>query len=185
VTYVVAVFGGQSYFAHRGKERGFRNWFPSLLQAVYDVRHKHMTCVILIYFTCRRNSGETLILPCETAAKVIIPAIRAHIARELIETYELKQDEVAKILGITQSAVSKYTSHVRGSVLRIDGIKEIEPLLTGMVTLAATEKELSRKEFLAIFCQTCQAVRKTGLMCPLCKKADVSIEIQECSFCLG
>lgn len=162
-----------------------RNWSRSLLQAVYDVRHEHMTCVILIYFTCRRNNGETLILPCETAAKVIIPAIRAYIARELIETYELKQDEVAKILGITQSAVSKYASHVRGSILRIDGIREIEPLLTGMVTLAATEKDFSRKEFLEKFCQTCQAVRRTGLMCPLCKKADVSIEIQGCSFCLG
>ena len=143
-----------------------------------------MTYVILIYFTCRRNSGETLILPCETASKVVIPAIRAYVARELVESYDLKQDEVAKILGITQSAVSKYTSHVRGSLLKIDRIKEIRPLLAEIVTLAATEKDVPRKKLLDKFCQTCQAVRRTGLMCPLCKKADESITVQGCSFCL-
>lgn len=155
------------------------------MQAAYDVRHKYMTYVILIYFTRCKNMGETLILPCETASKVVIPAIRAYIARELVESYDLKQDEVAKILGMTQSAVSKYTSHSRGSLLRIDRIKEVQPLLAELVALTATEKDVSRKELLEKLCQTCQAVRKTGIMCPLCKKADESIKVQGCSYCLG
>ena len=125
-----------------------------------------------------------MILPCETAAKVIIPAIRAYIARELVETHELKQDDVAKILGITQSAVSKYAGHVRGSILKIDNVEEIRPMLTELVSLAANEKEFSRNEFLERFCQTCRTIRKTGLMCPLCKKANASVEVQGCSFCL-
>jgi hypothetical protein len=142
-----------------------------------------MTYVMLIYFTCCRNSGEMLILPCETAAKVVIPAIRAHVARELVQSYELKQDKVAKILGITQSAVSKYTSGARGSVLGIEDIKEIQPLLAEIVALVADGKT-SRKDLLEKFCQTCQAVRRTGLMCPLCEKVDGSIKVQGCSFCL-
>ena len=142
-----------------------------------------MTYVMLIYFTCCRNSGETLILPCETAAKVVIPAIRAHVARELVQSYELKQDKVAKILGITQSAVSKYTSGTRGNVLRVEDIKEIKPLLAEIVVLVADGKA-SRKDLLEKFCQTCQAVRRTGLMCPLCEKVDGSVKGQGCSFCL-
>jgi predicted transcriptional regulator len=125
-----------------------------------------------------------LILPCETAAKIVIPAIRAYVAKELVETYELKQDEVAKILGITQSAVSKYTSGNRGSILKVDDVKEARPLLTELVTFAANEKEVSRKELLEKFCETCKTIRRTGVMCPLCKKADVSIEAEGCSFCL-
>jgi predicted transcriptional regulator len=144
-----------------------------------------MTFVMLIYFTRLNTIGETLILPCETAAKVIIPAIRAHIAKELVETQELKQDEVARILGITQSAVSKYTRHVRGSVLRIDNIEEARPLLAELVTLATNNKEFSKNEFLEKFCEACKAVRQTGVMCPLCKKANASIDVQGCSFCLG
>ena len=142
-----------------------------------------MTCVMLIYLTCSRNSGETLILPCETAAKVVIPAIRAHVARELVQSYELKQGQVAKILGITQSAVSKYTSGTRGSVLKVENIKEVQPLLAEIVALVA-DGNVSRKDLLEKFCETCQAVRRTGSMCPLCEKIDESIKVQSCSFCL-
>lgn len=125
-----------------------------------------------------------MILPCETAAKIIIPAIRAHVARELVVTYDLKQEEVAKILGITQSAVSKYASRTRGNILQVDGIQKVQPLLAELVTLAASDKEFSRNFFLQKFCETCKTVRQTGLMCPLCKKANASIDIQACSFCL-
>lgn len=125
-----------------------------------------------------------MILPCETAAKVIIPAIRAYIARELVVTYDLKQENVAEILGITQSAVSKYASRVRGNILQVDGIKEVQPLLTELVTLAVSDREFSRNFFLQKFCETCKTIRKTGLMCPLCRKANAGVDTQECSFCL-
>jgi predicted transcriptional regulator len=125
-----------------------------------------------------------VILPCETAAKVIIPAIRAYVARELVVTYDLKQEDVAKKLGITQSAVSKYASRTRGNILRIDGIQEARPLLAELVALAANDKEFSRNFFLQKFCETCKTIRQTGLMCPLCRKANASIDIQECSFCI-
>jgi predicted transcriptional regulator len=125
-----------------------------------------------------------LILPCETAAKVIIPAIRAYIARELVVTYDLKQEDVAKKLGITQSAVSKYASRSRGNILHVDGIKEAQTLLTELVTLVASDKEFSRNFFLEKFCETCKTIRQTGQLCPLCKKANTNVNIQECSFCL-
>jgi predicted transcriptional regulator len=128
--------------------------------------------------------GENLILPCETAAKVVIPAIRAYIARELVVTHDLKQEDVAKILGITQSAVSKYASRTRGNILQIDDIQKIQPLLAELVTLAASDKEFSRNFFLQKFCETCKIIRRTGLMCPLCKKANASINVRECSFCM-
>ena len=123
-------------------------------------------------------------LPCETSVKVVIPAIRAYIARELVETYDLKQEDVAKILCITQSAVSKYTSRTRGNILRIDGVQEVQPLLTELVTMVANDEKFSRNLYLEKFCEACKTIRRTGLMCPLCKKANVSEEIQECSFCM-
>jgi hypothetical protein len=125
-----------------------------------------------------------VILPCETAAKVIIPAIRAYIARELVVTYDLKQEDVAEILGITQSAVSKYASHVRGNILKVDDIQEAKPMLAELVTLAASDKKFSRNFFLQKFCETCKTIRKTGRMCLLCRKANASVDIQECSFCM-
>jgi hypothetical protein len=128
--------------------------------------------------------AKDLILPCETASKVIIPAVRAYIARELVITHELKQERVAEILGITQSAVSKYASRTRGNNLRIDDIQEAKPMLAKLVMLAIDDENFSRNHFLEKFCETCRTIRKTGVMCPLCKKANGDPGIRECNFCM-
>jgi len=125
-----------------------------------------------------------LILPCEIAVKSVIPAIKATLAEELVETYGLKQDQVAETLGISQSAVSKYTRQVRGHVIKIDNIEEIQPLINKMIGLLVNETQ-KRKEFLEVFCQTCITIRKTGLMCQFCQKKDPKIKTEECDFCLN
>jgi predicted transcriptional regulator len=124
-----------------------------------------------------------LILPCEIAVKSVIPAIKAVIAKELVETYSLKQNQVAEILGISQSAVSKYTRRVRGHVIEINNIKEIQPLIKSIITLLM-DGPPKRAEFLNLFCQTCVTIRKKGLMCQFCQKTDPKIKIGRCGFCL-
>jgi len=113
-----------------------------------------------------------------------VPAVRALLAKELVEKHNLKQDEVAEILGISQSAVSKYTRNVRGHVIEIDGIQEIEYLVNRMIGLLL-DRTYQREEFLRHFCQTCTIIRKRGLMCQYCKKADPKIKIEECRFCVN
>ena len=125
-----------------------------------------------------------MIIPCEIAVKSVIPAVKALIAKELVERHGLKQDKVAELLGISQSAVSKYTRKVRGYVIRVDNIERVQPLIDKMIDLleAGTHQ---RAEFLRFFCQTCIIIRKTRLMCQFCQKADPYIRIEECCFCLN
>jgi len=125
-----------------------------------------------------------LILPCEIAVKSVIPAIKATLAQELVEAYSLKQNQVAEILGISQSAVSKYTCQVRGHIIKIDNIEEIRPLINKMINLIVNGTP-ERAEFLRLFCQTCTEIRKKGLMCQFCQKTDSKIKIEECGFCLN
>jgi len=124
-----------------------------------------------------------LILPCEIAAKSVVPAIKAVVAKQLLENYSLKQDQVAEILGISQSAVSKYTRHVRGHVIEIGDIEEIRPLINEMTTLLVNGPP-KRTQLLTLFCQTCIIIRKKGLMCQFCQKTDQRIKKEECKFCL-
>jgi predicted transcriptional regulator len=144
-----------------------------------------MTYVILIYFSTqnRMNGEAVLIVPCEIAVKSVIPAVRALIAKELVEKRGLKQDEVAEIMGISQSAVSKYTRKVRGYVIKVNGTEEIEPLIDKMISMLVNGVP-QRGEFLEFFCQTCIAIRKAKLMCPFCLQADPKMRVEECSFCL-
>jgi len=123
-----------------------------------------------------------MLLPCEVAVKSLVPAIRSAIARELTQTYGLKQKDAARLLGVTQTAVSKYTRHVRGIVLKIEDIEEIQPTLKEIVVSLANGG-MSKYELAVKFCVACEIVRRKGLMCELCKLSDPSIDVQECFVC--
>jgi predicted transcriptional regulator len=125
-----------------------------------------------------------MLLPCEVAVKSLVPSIRSAIARELIQTYGLKQKDVANLLGVTQTAVSKYTRHVRGAVLEIEEVEEVQPTIREIVVLLANG-HMSRYELAAKFCVACQIIRRKRLMCELCKISDPSIDIQQCFLCLS
>ncbi len=115
-------------------------------------------------------------LPCEVAVKSVVPAIRALIARELTETYEMKQREVGDLLGITQTAISKYTHQVRGRVLEIGKDREAR-ILVVKTAVSLANGDLDRTALALQICKTCKLVRKKGLMCELCKRANPKLNM--------
>ena len=123
-----------------------------------------------------------MLLPCEVAVKSLVPAIRSAIARELIQTYGLKQEDVAKLLGVTQTAVSKYTRHVRGAIIKIEEVEEVQPMIKEIVVLLANGR-MSKYELVGRFCVACEIIRRKRLMCELCKRSDPSIDVQQCFVC--
>jgi len=123
-------------------------------------------------------------MPCEVAVKSLVPAIRALIARELTQTHKLKQDEAARLLGITQAAVSKYTRQVRGRALDIEKIEEAHAMTVTMTNLLA-KGQISRPELVKKFCSICGIVRQTGAMCQLCKRSNPSIDVERCLVCMS
>ena len=56
---------------------------------------------------------------CEVVVTSVLPAIRSIMTRELLNTYGLKQQEVADLLGITQPAVSQYIRESRGMKVKL------------------------------------------------------------------
>lgn len=139
---------------------------------------------MLIYLSIvtLRSVKQNMLLPCEVAVRSLVPALRSAIARELTQTYRLKQKDVARLLGVTQTAVSKYTRHVRGIVLKVEDVEEIQPTLKEIVVSLANGR-MSKYELVAKFCVACEIVRRKGLMCELCKRSDPSIEVQQCFVC--
>ena len=123
-----------------------------------------------------------MLLPCEVAVRSLVPALRSAIARELTQTYGLKQRDVARLLGVTQTAVSKYTRHVRGIVLKVEDVEEVQPTLKEIVVSLANGR-MSKYELVAKFCVACEILRRKGLMCELCRLSDPSIDVQQCFVC--
>lgn len=123
-----------------------------------------------------------MVQPCEIAVKSLVPSIRSALARELTQTHGLKQKDVASLLGVTQSAVSKYTTSVRGALLKIENTEEVRPMIKEMVVSLANGR-MPRYEFMRRFCEVCEIIRRQRLMCELCKRSDPSFDVLECFVC--
>src|SRR4030066_516329 len=123
-----------------------------------------------------------MVMPCEIAVKSVVPSIRAFIAIDLTQSYQMKQNDVANILGITQTAVSKYTRQVRGTVIKIGDSEEIR-IMMQQITNQIADKKISRQDLVLKLCQICQIIRRNGFMCQLCKRSDPTIDIQTCQIC--
>ncbi len=51
---------------------------------------------------------------CERFVTEILPSVRAMVARDLVTRHGMSQSEAAKILGMTQPAISQYVRRLRG-----------------------------------------------------------------------
>jgi predicted transcriptional regulator len=123
-----------------------------------------------------------MVLPCEVAVKSVVPAIRSAIARELTQSYGLKQREVAQLLGVTQTAVSKYTSHTRGTVLEVEKVEDAQFVLKETVVSLANG-QMNKYQLTVKLCRICEIIRQKGLMCKLCKLSDPTIDNKQCIVC--
>ncbi len=124
-----------------------------------------------------------MLLPCEVGVKTILPAVKAIMARNIVEKHGFKEKDTAVLLGLSQSAVSRYMTRDRGNnLLEIEKAVEVQVLIEQMVTYLVKEPE-KKREIMMLFCQTCKAIREKGLMCSLCKKEMASDWAQACAFC--
>ena len=55
-----------------------------------------------------------MLLPAEIESRTLIPALRAILSKRLSEKYNIHEDEISKMLGVTQAAVSNYIRGTRG-----------------------------------------------------------------------
>lgn len=120
-------------------------------------------------------------VPCETSVKTVAPAIRAVLAKKLLDEHDLNQEETAKFLGISQAAVSKYISKVRGKALDLDEVDEIQ-VWAEKVATELVGGEMSRTQLVRALCQACKLIRSKGLVCPLCRQRDNTLK--DCRSCI-
>jgi predicted transcriptional regulator len=124
-----------------------------------------------------------LILPCEVGVKTVLPAVKAIMARSIVENHKLTEKQTANLLSLSQSAVSRYVSRERGANLIIlENTPEVVVLIEQMVTTLIKEPE-NRSRFLELFCTTCALVREKGLFCPKCGPERQLDWSENCFFC--
>jgi predicted transcriptional regulator len=123
-----------------------------------------------------------MILPEELASKSVIPAIRALIVKRLVEDHGMTQQEAAKLLGVTQPAVSKYLHEKRGAAIRLTGIREIDQATTEIAEMVSSQKA-QPIEVMSRIEAACEYVRRNRYMCDLHKKLEPGMDTDSCHVC--
>ena len=119
---------------------------------------------------------------CEIASQYLLPTLRALIAKNLMEKYNMTQQDAASKIGLTQSAVSQYMRQLRGSKIKIlekDKVimDEIEKF-SGRIASG----ELNNLSTLDAFCEICRSARRRKILCELHTKSFP--DLKDCNICL-
>jgi predicted transcriptional regulator len=105
------------------------------------------------------------------------------IARELIDEYAMKQEQVAAKLGVTQAAVSKYRHQIRGEAVELENAMEVQAMskeIAQVLSKSSDPVAISQR-----FAQACTDIRALGLMCETCHKVDPTWDVEHCTICFG
>jgi uncharacterized protein len=128
-----------------------------------------------------------MLLPSEIEAKSLIPAVRAILAKKLIREYSLKEEDIAKDLGITQAAVSNYVRGTRGDtelISKLESVREVMRMIDDIAKDLSTNKAYTPST-LAKFVGLCNYMRYTLIICDVHHSIEPNIDEQICEQCRG
>jgi len=131
------------------------------------------------------GAARALLLPAEIESKTLIPALRAILARKLFENHKVREDEISKMLGVTQAAVSNYIRGVRGDKRLIDKLlaeDRISVMLTELSDKLASDMAYTPSS-LSMFLGMCDYVRSSLLICEIHHKLESNIDEKVCKEC--
>jgi len=123
-----------------------------------------------------------LLLPDEIASKSVIPAIRAMIVRRLVDDHGMTQQEAARLLGITQPAVSKYMHNKRGVAIKLQGIPRVD-VATSKIAAMLVSGRVGQVQIMSKLNKVSIQVRKDRLMCDLHKRLEPGLNLSSCRIC--
>jgi uncharacterized protein len=113
----------------------------------------------------------------------VLPAVKAIMARSIVEKHGYNEKQTADLLGLSQSAVSRYVGRERGhNLVTIENTADVLSLIDEMVVSLIKEPQ-NKAKVLELFCRTCTTIREKGLMCPKCQEGMHQEWAEKCFFC--
>jgi hypothetical protein len=131
------------------------------------------------------NTFEFMLLPAEIESKTLIPALRAILAKKLAEDHNVREEEISKMLGVTQAAISNYIRGTRGDPQLITKLLS-EPQVLNLINeltdnlssnMAYTPSSLSK------FIGLCNYIKSSLLICEIHHNLESDIDEKVCKEC--
>ncbi len=125
-----------------------------------------------------------MLLPAEIESKTLIPALRAILAKKLSQN-KIREDEISKMLGVTQAAVSNYIRGTRGDpnlIAKLLTEEQVVQMLDEISenlasNMAYTPASLSK------FIGLCNYIKSSLLICDIHHDLESNIDETVCKEC--
>ena len=126
-----------------------------------------------------------MLLPAEIESKTMIPALRAILAKKLASQHNIREDEISKMLGVTQAAVSNYIRGTRGDpklILQLSSQKQIVEMIDEITENLASNKAYTPAS-LSKFIGICNYIKTSLLICDIHHNLESDIDEAICKEC--
>ena len=123
-----------------------------------------------------------MLLPSEIESKSLIPALRAIIAKKLANEHKIREDQISKMLGVTQAAISNYIRGTRGDpelIKKLLAEKQVSEIIIEICDNIATDKSYTPST-LAKFIGLCNYIKSSLLICDIHHNLESDIDEAIC-----
>jgi len=126
-----------------------------------------------------------MLLPAEIESKSMIPALRAILAKKLADQHKIREDEISKMLGVTQAAVSNYIRGTKGDpklISQLSSQKQIVEMINEISENLASNKAYTPAS-LSKFIGICNYIKTSLLICDIHHNLESDIDEAICKEC--
>lgn len=126
-----------------------------------------------------------MLLPAEIESKTLIPALRAILAKKLAEEHKVREDEISKMLGVTQAAISNYIRGTRGDpklIQKLVADEQVSEMVNDLSDRLASDMAYTPSS-LARFISLCNYIKSSLLICEIHHNLETNIDEAICKEC--
>ena len=126
-----------------------------------------------------------MLLPAEIESKSLIPALRAILAKNLAKKHHIHEDQISKMLGVTQAAISNYIRGTRGDPKLIEKLlaeKQVSEMITDITDNLASDRAYTPSS-LSKFIGLCNYIKTSLLICDIHHNLESDIDDEVCKEC--
>ena len=139
----------------------------------------------MITLNALHNISGVMLLPAEIESKTLIPALRAILAKKLAEFHEIREDEISKMLGVTQAAISNYIRGTRGDpdlIKKLLSEEQVAKMLDDLSENLASDMAYTPSS-LSKFIGLCNYIKSSLLICDIHHNLESNIDEKICKEC--
>ena len=126
-----------------------------------------------------------MLLPAEIESKTLIPALRAIIAKTLAEKHEIREENISKMLGVTQAAISNYIRGTRGDpelIKKLLAEKQVSEMIDDICDNLSSDKAYTPSS-LSKFIGLCNYIKSSLLICDIHHNLESDTDEAICKEC--